>query len=181
MGPKFRQNIFAMLVKGKLVVKLPRVSGGCAHRLWRREPFDRRQEWPTHEGVGHRRTNVVTASYFPGLFHCYDVADLPRTNNDLEQYFGSACYHERHATGRNVASPSVVVRGTVRVVAGVATRHHHFCGVDLQPTDIERWYILLDELDLRQQARRAQFRFRRDPGAYLATLEDKLLLLRLPP
>lgn len=25
----------------------------------------------------------VIASYFPGLFHCYDVADLPRTNNDL--------------------------------------------------------------------------------------------------
>ena len=43
------------------------------------------------------------------------------------------------------------------------------------------WRALLDELDLRQQARRAQFRFRRDPGAYLAPLEDKLLLLRLPP
>jgi hypothetical protein len=27
----------------------------------------------------------VTASYWPGLFHCYDDADLPRTNNDLEQ------------------------------------------------------------------------------------------------
>lgn len=36
----------------------------------------------------------VTASYWPGLFHCYDVADLPRTNNGLEQYFGSARYHE---------------------------------------------------------------------------------------
>ena len=32
----------------------------------------------------------VTASYWPGLFHCYDVPDLPRTNNELEQYFGSA-------------------------------------------------------------------------------------------
>lgn len=91
----------------------------------------------------------VTASYFPGLFHCYDVADLPRTNNDLEQYFGSARYHERRATGRKVASPGVVVRGAVRVVAGVATRLHHFCGEDLQPTDIERWYTLRDELDAR--------------------------------
>ena len=27
----------------------------------------------------------VTASYWPGLFHCYDQADLPRTNNALEQ------------------------------------------------------------------------------------------------
>ena len=26
----------------------------------------------------------VTRSYWPGLFHCYDVPDLPRTDNDLE-------------------------------------------------------------------------------------------------
>ena len=24
----------------------------------------------------------VTASYWPGLFHCYDLPDLPRTNNE---------------------------------------------------------------------------------------------------
>jgi hypothetical protein len=30
----------------------------------------------------------VTQSYWPGLFHCYDVEGLPRTNNDLEQLFG---------------------------------------------------------------------------------------------
>ena len=29
----------------------------------------------------------VTQSYWPGLFHCYDVEGLPRTNNDLEQFF----------------------------------------------------------------------------------------------
>jgi hypothetical protein len=119
----------------------------------------------------------TTASYWSGLFHCYDLADLPRTNNDLEQYFGSVRYHERRATGRKTASPGIVVRGSVRVVAGVATRLHHFSATDLQPTDVERWYILRNELDMRQQARRAQFRFRRDPGAYLADLEGKLLLL----
>src|SRR5947208_472914 len=26
----------------------------------------------------------VTESYWPGLFHCYDVADLPRTDNERE-------------------------------------------------------------------------------------------------
>jgi hypothetical protein len=30
----------------------------------------------------------VTRSYRPRLFGCYDVAGLPRTNNDLEQFFG---------------------------------------------------------------------------------------------
>lgn len=123
----------------------------------------------------------VTASYWPGLFHCYDHADLPRTNNDLEQYFGSARYHERRTTGRKTASPGVVVRGAARIVASVATRLYHFCATDLQPTDVERWYALRDELETRQQARRAQFRFRRDPDAYLVTLENKFLQLRLPP
>ena len=123
----------------------------------------------------------VTVSYWPGLFHCYDHADLPRTNNDLEQYFGSARYHERRTTGRKAASPGVVVRGAVRVVASITTRFHHFGATDLQPKDVERWYVLRDELDMRKLARRAQCRFRRDPGTYLTNLENRLLLLRLPP
>ena len=69
----------------------------------------------------------------------------------------------------------------MRIVAGVATRLCQFRAVDLQLTDIERWYALRDELDTRQQSRRAQFRFRRNPGVYLAALEHKLLQLRLPP
>ena len=31
----------------------------------------------------------VTRSYWPGLFHCYHLSDVPRTNNDLEQFFGA--------------------------------------------------------------------------------------------
>ena len=27
----------------------------------------------------------VSRSYWPGLFHCYDVPGLPRTNNELEK------------------------------------------------------------------------------------------------
>jgi hypothetical protein len=122
----------------------------------------------------------VTASYWPGLFHCYDLADLPRTNNELEQYFGSARYHERRTTGRKAASPGIVVRGAVRMVASVATRLHHFYATDLQPTDVEQWYTLRNELDMRQQLRRVQLRFPRNPDTYLAALENKFLQLRLP-
>ena len=43
--------------------------------------------------VAHFRK--VTASYWDGLFHCYQVTDLPRTNNDLEQFFGTARHVER--------------------------------------------------------------------------------------
>src|SRR3712207_1747780 len=54
--------------------------------------------------VGHFMK--VTASYRPGLFHCYRVANLPRTNNALEQLFGAHRHHERRATGRKAASRS---------------------------------------------------------------------------
>ena len=41
----------------------------------------------------------VTERYAAGLFHCYDVIDLPRTNNDLEGDFRALKRHERRITG----------------------------------------------------------------------------------
>lgn len=113
----------------------------------------------------------VTASYRPGLFHCYTVPDLPRTNNDLEHLFGSHRYHERRATGRKVASPSLVLRGSVRILAATATRILAFTKRDLAAVDHERWQTLRKALEARRQARVWRTRFRRDPGAYLASLE----------
>ncbi len=94
----------------------------------------------------------VTASYWSGLFYCYDIADLPRTNNELEQYFGSACSHERRTTGRKGASPGLVVRGAVRVVASVASRLHPLSGAELCPIDLTRWRALRSELNHRHEA-----------------------------
>ena len=34
-----------------------------------------------------RHLDKVSTSYWPGLFHCYDIEELPRTNNDLESHF----------------------------------------------------------------------------------------------
>lgn len=123
----------------------------------------------------------VTTSYWAGLFYCYDHVDLPRTNNELEQYFGSARYHERRTTRRKQASPGVVVRGSVRVVASVASRLHSFSGPELCPTDLTQWRALRGELNQRQEARRMQRRFRTSPKSYLAALEEKLNKERLPP
>ena len=122
----------------------------------------------------------VTTSYWPGLFHCYDHADLPRTNNALEQYFGSARYHERRTSGRKQASPGVVVRGAVRVVASVASRLHAFSGAELCPSDFTPWRTLRRELNDRHETRRMQRRFRTSPESYLMVLEEKLSKERLP-
>ncbi len=122
----------------------------------------------------------VTASYGPGLFQCYDVPDVPPTNNALEQYFGAARYHERRATGRKGASPGLVVRGAVRVVAAVATRDRQFAGTELSPADPAAWRTLRQHLQTRQDARCAQRRFRRDPETYLTALEQLLSQSALP-
>jgi len=123
----------------------------------------------------------VTRSYAPGLFHCYDVPDLPRTNNDLEQLFGSARYHERRATGRRGASPALVVRGAVRLLAAVVTPRQPLGATDLRPRDLEAWRQVRQQMTVRHESRRAQWRFRKDPAAYLAALEAQLLQPSLPP
>ncbi len=122
----------------------------------------------------------VTRSYRPGLFHCYGVPDLPRTNNDLEQLFGSQRYHERRATGRKAASPAAVLRGEVRLIAATATRLRAPSPRELGHVDREQWTQLRQRLDQRRHARTLRTRFRRDPDAYLAELEQKAWQSTLP-
>ena len=124
---------------------------------------------------GLRHFVKVSKSYEPGLFHCYDVVGLPRTNNDLEHLFGSHRYHERRASGRKGASPSLVVRGSVRLVASAVTRLRQVTGQELAPQDLQAWRQLRQRLERRQESRRRQRRFRRDPDAYLRMLEEKML------
>lgn len=47
-----------------------------------------------------RHLDAVSDRYWPGLFHCYDVPDLPSTNNDMEREFSRFKRVQRKATGR---------------------------------------------------------------------------------
>jgi hypothetical protein len=154
-------------------------SGRQVRRRWRRillqmkrkaEQLRGRTETELAEAMQH--FVKVSQSYGPGLFPCYDVAGLPRTNNDLEQMFGSHRYHERRASGRRMASPGLVVRGSVRLVAAVATRLRVVEGEELAPKTLQDWRDQRQELDRRRHARVCQRRFRRDPQGYLRYLES---------
>lgn len=147
------------------------------HLLAELIPF---RDAPDFLGVAARHFLRVTRSYWPGLFCCYQVPDLPRTNNDLEHWFGAARYHERRASGRKLAAPGTVVRGAVRLVAAAATRQQTISVADLPVRDRPRWRQLRQELEQRHDARRAQRRFRQDPDAYLTRLEEQLLKVSLP-
>ena len=116
----------------------------------------------------------VSASYKPGLFYCYDAADVPATNNDLEQLFGSFRHHNRRVTGQKKGSASLVLRGGVRVVALLATRLRDITAEDLIVDDPQKWQRKRKELEQRRHKRALQMQFRRDPVAYLKRLEDLL-------
>jgi len=122
----------------------------------------------------------VTRSYRPGLFHTYAVPDLPRTNNDLEQLFGSQRYHERRATGRKTAAPGAVLRGSVRLLAATAPRVQAPTARDLGAANREHWRSLRQRLERGRRARTLRTRFRHDPVAYLAALEQQACQLALP-
>lgn len=117
----------------------------------------------------------VTSSYAPHLFFCYQIPDVPRTNNGLEQSFGSVRRSERRATGRRGAVPGLVVHGAVRVQAALASRVKTFTAQDLVPHDLQAWRDVRAEISSHQQKRCKQFRFRKDPSAYLADIERLLL------
>jgi hypothetical protein len=117
----------------------------------------------------------ITENFAAGLFHCYDIAGLPRTNNDLEHCFGVARVHERRATGRRGAIPGVVVRGSVRVMTAMTSKEPLFSVEELCPRDYQRWRELRRQLHQREEARRQQWRFRKNPAVYLANIEARLL------
>lgn len=96
----------------------------------------------------------ITSNFAAGLFQCYDIAGLPRTNNELEHCFGVARVHERRATGRRGAIPGVVVRGSVRVMAAVTSTKQAFSVEDLRPRNYQRWRDLRRQLQQREETRR---------------------------
>lgn len=137
-----------------------------------------RQAGRLADAVAHFRK--VTRSYSPGLFHGYDIPDLPRTNNGLEQLFGSHRHHDRRATGRKTASPATVLRGSVRLLAATATRRRPADVRDLARADRDQWRELRARLEDRRHSRVLRTRFRRDPQRYLSDLERLLCQSALP-
>ena len=71
--------------------------------------------------------------------------------------------------------------GSVRLVAGLATRLRPEEGLDLPEGYVARWQKIRAGLAKRREARRQQRRFRRDSITYLQQLEELADKLSLPP
>jgi hypothetical protein len=123
---------------------------------------------------------AVTRHYWQNLFHCYDTADLPRTNNDLEQAFGTFRHAQRRATGRKGATRSEVLRGQAAIAACLATRLRPFNAQDLALANIEKYRDLRKAIDTRRHNHTLGRRFRKNSETYMDDLTQRTIKLLLP-
>ena len=185
MWPPLEQMFEAIHEAAEVLENRAQRSGAEVKALYQSwiQRFAETLERPAGEAIRQWGEHFVkiTHSYWDGLFHTYDVADLPRTNNDLEHLFGSLRHQERRITGRKVVSPNLVVRGAVRVLAAVLTWANPPTPSQLGEVDPVAWREERRRLSKLRQARVMQRRFRQRPDDYLAALEERLVKLSLPP
>ncbi len=117
----------------------------------------------------------VTTSYSSGLFHCYWQEGMHRTNNNLEQLFGSFRHHQRRCTGFKKAPSTTVITGSVKIIAMISTKIKTFTEIELAQINLTLWRQKRQEINSLRQSRLQQRHFRRDPDSYLARLEEQLL------
>lgn len=111
-----------------------------------------------------------TQHWAPGLFWTYEVADLPRTNNDLETDIGDIKEQYRRITGR-------------RTLKDYLMRYGPYLTYDDQnddPQELLLWFQEIDrpsfvteraKLELLRERLRNIHRFRRDPLSFLTETE----------
>ena len=123
----------------------------------------------------------VSRSYWPGLFHCYDVAgpaaDEQRPGAVVRQAPVPRAAGERPEGG--VAGAGGAGLGPNRGRGGDAAAAPNGSR-DLSGADRAAWRALRATLDERRQRRVERRRFRRDPERLSRHLEDKLNQSRLP-
>ncbi len=135
---------------------------------WLREPV-------RHLGVVLRRLGA-------GLYHCYDIPGLPRTDNALEQFYRRVKTEQRRITGRKRADAFVVRVGGFAVYATASSGTAESVlreQLALVPAfDWQQQRVHLRQTQARQTKMR-RFRLRR--AAYLSDLEARWTALSQPP
>jgi hypothetical protein len=117
-----------------------------------------------------------------GLYHCYDVPSLPRTDNDLEQFYRRVKTLERRITGHKRSDTFVVRVGGFAVYATAAsTAVETELLRQLAAVPAEAWQAERATLWANQERQTKMRRFRLHRTAYLAELEARWAQLADPP
>jgi hypothetical protein len=117
-----------------------------------------------------------------GLYQCYDVPGLPRTDNDLEQFYRRVKALERRITGHKRSDTFVVRVGGFAVYATAAsTAVEAELLRQLAAVPAEAWQAERAALWANQERQTKMRRFRLHRTAYLADLEARWAQLADPP
>lgn len=125
---------------------------------------------------------IVLRRLGDGLYHCYDVPGLPRTDNALEQFYRRVKAQQRRITGRKRADAVVVRVGGFAVYAAASSASTEtdlltqFADVPAAAWQQERAHLRATQL---RQTKMRRFHLRR--AAYLADLESRWGQLAEPP
>ena len=111
-----------------------------------------------------------------GLYHCYDVPGLPRTDNDMEQFYRRVKTEQRRSTGRKRAAAFVVRVGGFAVYATATATSavtETTLLAQLSAVPANQWQAERVTLRATQDRQATMRRFRLRRGAYLANLEAR--------
>jgi hypothetical protein len=125
---------------------------------------------------------IVLRRLSAGLYHCYDVPGLPRTDNDLEQFYRRLKTQERRITGHKRSDSFVVRVGGFAAYATAASDEPESKVLQrLATVPADAWRQARARLRANQERQAKMRRFRLHRAAYLANLEARWALLTEPP
>lgn len=114
---------------------------------------------------------LIVRRLWPGLFACYDQPLLPRTNNDLEVFFGSLKRERRRNTGRKGTQDYLLRYGPYLALDRAEPEETLLCRLrlvnqaDLRSQRLAMW--------AGSQRRRIMWRFRHRRDAFCADIKRR--------
>lgn len=107
----------------------------------------------------------LTERYAKGLFNCYQIAGLPRTNNGLESHFGALRRRTLCTAGPYQAQQTLHEKGAWLLLDVIENEHQQLRS--FQKVALEDWQRERERIRQHHSTFTNHRRFRRDPQAYL--------------
>lgn len=132
---------------------------------WLKQTYTEADDAPMVENILR-----YTKGFWNGLFTCYDEYYLPRTNNDLEQFFRQTKSGHRRITGLRNWNTYIQRNGEMIVLVSDAIDQKHVVQ-RLRSVNYSSYKVRKAEWDSRLSEHVERRRFNRNPKDYLANLE----------
>ena len=135
------------------------------------DQLDQRTDLNAHLIAFRQHLRGLTERYAPGLFHCYDIPGLPRTDNDLESVFGRVRRQTLRTSGPHHAQQRLHEEGAWLLFDLVHSEHEQL--ERLQRVSLDDWREERQRIREHVATFTADRRFRRTPSQYLGELEAR--------